>query len=624
MANTPELPMNDPNRLFDTENKEPEDETKAQEIVNVLTSYKQEAEHGRKNGPHGRDEKWKENLDLYWNRYDYSKKADWQSKQAMPVVTSFVDRFAAALKEAMVAVPEGFYTVIDPADVDNDLTQAIKRMTDVWLSRCGRNQNGHILGFPAVFEEQCKLGAIAAMSSVVTWKSDTKHGRVAVETVDPRFTWLDPTYRNLYRIRQTEIDLHELTALADMKDNKGNSLYNLGELNRLVGQIRQEAQAEKENMAGHSQEVKAPTRKPVVLDEYLATVVDPSGEVLAEHALIVVANDRFLIRGPEKNPFWHGMDWYLYAPLVTVPLSVYGRSYMEDFGNIAKTFNELTNLILDATFTSSMNAFAMAPGLLLNPEQARSGIHPNKNFLLEDGVRPQDFFHSIELGQLPPDSIRVWSALKDQLTEDAGQNEIGLGQFAPKSRTSATEIIETQSNSSALVRSIAQTVETRWLDPTLDLVWKTGVQHMSKNDEMLRDAAGDRMFEALFSRRRELVKRPITFQARGISTLIKKARTLQALLKVLQIIGSNELMLREFLRVADMTRLVELLFELSDVDLRKLQTSERDRLIREVANPLEEARQRAEQNTEGQSAPERVTSEATDVANRLGIASPGG
>jgi hypothetical protein len=38
------------------------------EIVNVLTTYKEEAKNARLGGLNPRDAKWEENLNLYWNR----------------------------------------------------------------------------------------------------------------------------------------------------------------------------------------------------------------------------------------------------------------------------------------------------------------------------------------------------------------------------------------------------------------------------------------------------------------------------------------------------------------------------------------------------------------------------
>ena len=68
----------------------------------------------------------------------------------------------------------------------------------------------------------------------------------------------------------------------------------------------------------------------------------------------------------------------------------------------------------------------------------------------------------------------MWQALKAELSDAARMNEISLGGFAPHARTSATEIASSQQNTSSVLRGIAQTLEERWLDPTLDMVWKTG------------------------------------------------------------------------------------------------------------------------------------------------------
>ncbi|MCR4282355.1 MAG: hypothetical protein NUV72_04945, partial [Bauldia sp.] len=572
-ASQGDVKLSDPLKALANEPEEPgktPSPEAQQEIVTALEGYRREADDARKGGLNPRDDKWKENLDLYWNRYDFSKKAPWQAREVMPEVPTFVDRFAAAMKEALVSSPESFYTVIDPADKAGDLALAIKRILDVWLSRVGRNQNGTILSFPAVFEEQVKMGALMACSSVVCWKNDVPDGRVAVEAVDPRFIWLDHTYRNLYRIRQIEMDRHELISMVDAKDGKGKPLFNLEAIAQLTRSLTETDQVQNEERTGSGTQITS-ARIPIILDEYYATVLKPDGTVLYDKALCVVANRRFLVRGPEVNPYWHGNDWLTFAPLVTVPLSVYGRSYMEDFGAVAKTFVELTNMILDAVHTSALRAFAVVPGMLLNPGQINEGITPNKLFLLDEGFKADDFAKALDLGTWPAEAVQVWTSIKNELREAASINEIGLGQFAPKGRTSATEIASTQESSSGIIRSVAETIETRWLDPTLDLVWKTGLQHMRSNDALIKSAAGDEMFAAIYSQRKELVKRPITLQARGISQLIQKSRTLRTVIQVIQIIGSNPLLLQEFLKVADMGKLVALILQLSDIDISKLQ-----------------------------------------------------
>lgn len=590
-------------------------------LVMALQAYWNEADNNRKTGLNPRDDKWRDNLQLYWNRVDFSKKAAWQAKETMPEVPAYVDRFAAAMKEALVATPEGFYDIVDPADEDGDLADAVKRMTDVWLTKTGQNSVGQLMPFSAFFEEQCKLGALTAMSNVVTWKDDIPGGRVATETVDPRFVWLDHSGRNMYRIRRIEVDRHDLQRMLGEKDKKGDSIWNLGQLSSLVNSLTLYDMVYKQEMAGHGVMPLA-NRAPITLDEYIATVVDTNGKVIADRSLCVVANQKYLLRGPEKNPFWHGNDWLVYTPLIPTPLSVYGRTYMEDFASVAKTFTELTNLILDAVYTVSLKAWAIVPGMLLNPESVAEGISPNKLFLLEEGMHPEDFAKALDLGTLPAESLKAWEMMKNELTEAAGVNEIGLGQFAPKGRTSATEIDATQQSSSAIIRSVAQTVETRWLDPNLDLIWKTGLQHVKASDKQILAAAGDDMAGALLGRRRELIKRPFTFQARGISKTIERGQKLKNLLQIIQIIGSNQVFMQQFLAAVDPAKLVQYLLQLGGVDISKLQASERDKMIQSIAGPMGQAQPQLPPGKgapQGQGGQGPLGQNASQIAKGMGV-----
>jgi hypothetical protein len=566
-----------------------------QQIVMSLQSYWNESDANRKSGLNPREDKWRENLNLYWNRYDFSKKAQWQSKETMPEVPAFVDRFAAAMKEALISVPEGFYSVIDPEDEERDIAEAVERMTDVMLTKSGASlQAGHVLPFTAVFEEQCKLGALMAMSSVVTWKDDIPGGRVAIETVDPRFVWLDHTGRNMYRIRRIEIDRHELYKMVSAKDRKGLPIFKSENMAGLINSLTLYDQIYRLEAAGHGM-YNSSSRAPITLDEYIATVVDNQGKIIGERSMFVVANQKFLIRGPEANPFWHGQDWLVYTPLVPTPLSVYGRTYMEDLASVAHTFTELTNLLLDAAMASSLNAWAMVPTALLNPEQVASGVTPNKVFLLEEGMDPKQFAQKLELGTLSPEGVQMWQLLKNEITEAMGTNEIGLGQFAPKSRTSATEINATQQGSSAIVRSVAEVVESRWLDITLDLVWKTGLQHIKSNNRAMAAAVGQDMWSALYGRRKELVERPFTFQARGISNAVYRQQKLKSLLTIFQIIGSSPTLAQPFFQEVSPQKFLDTLLDLSGIDFAKMKMSDRDKQMAQITQPYQQAQQQAMQ-----------------------------
>lgn len=555
------------------------------EIVNILAHYKEEAENARQSGPNPRDQVWRDNWDRYWGRYDFSKKAAWQAKFVMPEVPQFVDRWAAAMREALTQAGQ-WWSVIDPADTESDLIPHVEKFMRMLLSRAGRTADGHIADFTVVFEDQMKLGALMACCAAVTWQEGQDGGWAAVESVDPRTYWTDPKGRNLYRRRRLEVDKHQLMRMAKQTDGNGEPIYDMDAINQLRTQVDEEAQERGRRTTGHETERKS--GEPIVLDEYLATIVSPEGNVIGENVLAVVANDTHLIRGPEDNPFWHERDWIVFTPMISVPFSAYGRSYAEDWSDPADAFVEMTNLILDGTFTSSMNAFASKPEWLEDPSQLDEGVYPNVNFKLDEGVGDiRDFMRSIELGKLPQEAVTVWQALKQEMREGAKLSEIALGQVPPKGDITATEASLVDKSSSATVRSMAHTIETRFLEPVLTLIFQTGLQHVDFTDNTVRQELGSETADMLNARKQEFRDRNIHFRVRGISSLVDRQQKLRSLLSFLQTIGSNEILLRAFLQQHDLLALVDELLKLFGVDTLKLQPSERERAIRQIVQQFE-------------------------------------
>lgn len=551
---------------------------KARTLV-TLRSYHSDGVLGRQTGDNPRETVWRQNVDLYWNRFDFSKKADWQSKEVIPEVPQFVDRFAAAMSEALQAA-EGFYTLEVPGDAEQDLGRALKRLNDHWLSSCGRTEQGHPLPFTAVFKDLMKLGALMSVDAMVTPKKDQfGNTYVAVEAIDPRFVWLDPSRRGMFRIRRVEIDKNDLISMAKQERAKGQPLYDLDAIEACTAEILTEEQKEAEKLAGHAMPAGLP-RKPIILDEYLCTVLDEEGKSLSTNTLLVVLNERHIVRGPEANPFWHKMDWIVSAPLISVPLSVYGKSYVENFAGLAMAYNDLTNLLLDAAQTSSIKAFAMVEDMLKDPTQANEGVYPNVTFKLEDGADANKFLQAVELGKVSPDAVAIWQQLKSELREAASFNEISLGGFAPKGRTSASEIVASQQNSSELIRDITRNIEQRVLEPLLNLVWMTGLQFMPASDPALEQIVGGKeMYEAIYTRRKEFITSPATFKARGLSAMVAKQQQLRNLVQILSVIAQNETLAQVFLQETDPKKLINVLFTLSDIDIDKLRMSLRDKSI---------------------------------------------
>lgn len=575
-----------------------------EEIVQWLESYRTEAEYARLSGPNSRDLTWLMNLDLYWNRFDFSKKAQWQAREVMPELPQYVDRFAAALRTALIS-SERFFTVKSLDDEEGDLCKVIHKVISCVLRRVGRSPSGHAVDFLNVFEEIMKFGALMMNVALVTWKVDSDgRGYTSVEPFDPYNFWFDPTGRGLYRIARSEIDMHELQGLAELRDSKGLPLYKREAIDRCTASVVALMRAEREKRTGTGQWVTS-NRRPVVLHTYYCTLLDNEGRTRGRNVLCVVANNQFLIRGPEENPFWHGKDWMIAAPTLTVPLAPYGKSYVENFATIAKTFNEMTNLLLDATFISSMKAFACQPSMLEDPTQIDEGVYPNVVFRLNEAGVVADFLKEIDLGQLKPESFQIWTTLKKELQEGAAFNDISLGQLAPRARTSATEIGTADQNSASLIKSIASNIETLFLEPLLDLIWKTTIQHLSKDDKEIEQAVGPEWFQALLASKKQFAEYRFTFQCRGISSLILKQQKLQALLQLMQIVGQSPILAQPFFEEVSPQKIIGLLFDCLDVDRDDLTLSPREKMMQEMQQQQDQQQMQDQQAQQQQQQDQR-------------------
>lgn len=581
-----------------------------QRLIKILQGYKQEAENDRKGGDSTRDAIWDENVKLYWGKFAdlgyFKNKEPWQSKEVMPEIPMFVDRWAASMREA-INKPGDFFAVNMPDDPNGQFEPAIKKFIVYLLSKCGRNQSGHPVDFSTVFEQILKMMAMMTGTASVTWKGDY----VAVEALDARNVWLDAKGRGLYRIREMEIDHHELMAMAKQTDKKDNDIWNVEEIEQLSAHNSQEVGENKESLGGAGNESSPTPRKPIKLEEFYCTVIDEEGEVLHEDVLIVLANGQFLIRGPEKNPFTHGMDWIVSAPAITVPTSTYGKSYMENWADVAVAFNEMTNLILDGVFTSTMNAFGVIEDAMIEPSQANDGIHPNKMYKFEEGTNIATAFVSLDLGRLPPESIQVWQGLKAELREGAAFNELSLGQVPPKGDITATEINASTQGAAVTTRSIARTIEQNILDVILMLVFKTGLQHLSENDAGAKAALGERVFQAILKRKKDFFNDNIVITVNGISELIDRGEKLRSLIRMIEILGQNELLLKTFLKKYDMPSVLDEMIRLSGIDTSKLTPKPQ---VKVTASLIENEEQRVENVKEIQkNAPAQPP--ASDIAN---------
>lgn len=538
-------------------------------IVKLLSGYRTAAENARKSAWGARDDVWKHNVDLYFSRFDFSKKADWQTKQPMPEAATFIERWSAAVRAALLH-PGAWYSVGAPSTNTgqslSELEPAFRKMLGFYLDRCGTSALGQPLGFEAVFEDQTKLAALIASAATVTWEerviAGQVKGRVRVDAIDPREVLLDPTYRGVFRGRCYEIDYADLLGMTQADP----SLWDMEAIKGLKSYHDKDTNVDRSGLAGHGVDPGA-DRKVIKIEEWYARLTDENGEdAYGDKQLVIVANDITVIRGPERNPYTHGMDWVVFAPAIRVPLSVYGKTYVETWGDLADTFVMLTNLIIDAAKMAALNAYAVNKDALDDPNQLADGISPNMTLLTANGYSVEDLIREVPLGNLSPSAVQVWTAIRQEMREGASTNDLDLGQAVPKGEVTATEINAVQRGSTELLQAIAASLEVGCVDVMLSLIFLTALQHFSEDDVELKAAIGERYFNMFVANRGDFIRLAPAFRARGISGLIEKRQKLQQMLQVLQLMSTSPQLLQLLTQVIGLKAFIRQIITLIGLD----------------------------------------------------------
>lgn len=601
------VPVDDLQLLDDAEAEEPAEEEAdpledeplemdEAEIVQLLNSYFAEAENARETGYEPRHEVWERNLHAFWMRRDFGDKLDWQSKEQSSMVPNFVERLAASLRRDLQA-DRGWAAVEDRHDETGVLSDFATGFARILLDFCGTNDSGHAVPFEANFGAIVMTGALSKMAVSVTF--DRRTGRVVADLVDPRQLLRDPTGRGLYRVRFWEVDKETLLQMADEVDDEGEPIWNREAIEGLVAHHDQQIVEDRQESSGAGQDLPSP-RTPILLKEWLVDLIDTRGAGIGQRKvrsqqLVVTANDHYIIRGPEKNPCWHGKDWIIDHAILKAPMrSVDGRTYVELFRQNVETHENVMNRIYDAVSTNSLNAFEVNPDVADDPKQFENGIAPNQVFFRDpDGDPGARMIQPVEMGRpLTSDIVQLARASKDDAQEAAAQSDIALGQ-TPKGDTTATAVVESREGQSALNESISTDIDLGFLTPFVEILYYTGLQHVDESSKGIWYALTDAQRQMLKARREEFRARPIEVRASGLTKAAERKRRVRALLGILNVVGGNPLLVQSFVQDYSLSKVIKVLLQDSGVDIDRIKLSADEKFKQDEKRREAEAKAKA-------------------------------
>ena len=566
------------------------------EIVRMVISFYDEARDAKEGKPEAaqlsRVDEWQKNVDAYNAVYDISQKAAWQAQERISSPFTFVERFAAFIQQAVVQ-PGGWYSVKDPTDPDNRMENFAKKIVRVMLDQSGTNRFGQPVSFNYTITELMKTGALKYISMKVIIEGT----RVKVQCVNPDELFLDPTGRGQYRIHSYDVDRSKLMQMKGMEHEDGESVFDgaaIGRMKDAAGHTRkQREQQMKDTQAKHPSEHDELRRRPANLIDYYGYLYTMEGEVSEEKVYIVIGNELELLRGPETNPFWHGQDWYIGGPVIDVPNSVWGRTYLEPIRPVWESFTDTTNALLDGFNASVLNAYGIHLDALEDPSTAADGVHPGKTFILDENWPPgQDFLQVVQLGNLPPEAFDVWNALDKKMQEMGFLSDLQLGKGA-KADTTATEVDASAQSTSVFNSSVAGTIEAQILSVMLSQVFSCSLQALDPEaDPELAAELGEDLTAMIVQNRAEFRDRKFQWVASGISSLVERGRRVRSTMGLLNILGGSEELKASFQQEFSISRLLRRLMTDMGVEPEDLEITEQEKVqqrMRELKAQLEAA-----------------------------------
>lgn len=551
------------------------DKERDERIIQTIRAYKTEADTARVT----RMNKNRENFDAFNGHQDWSYKQEGQSTEFLPKVSGAVESFVAFAKRGMIQFGDWFSVDVPP---NYPLSAAsVQRLMKYHLDHIYDGPN-KTTNFAIRVSDALKS---ACMESLFCLKINVRlDNRGEERGISPRLQLqidlvrnedyrMDPTGRGLYVVHSVERDLYEL------KDMAVAGAYDVAVVQQIhTDSSNTEQEIDKARRTDQDTPTKASVRKRVQIDELWGTALH-DGKVIGKNILSAVANDQYLIRPPEPNPFWHGEDPFVAAPLIRVPHSTWHKALMDDAVALNLAQNEMFNLILDGGMASVWGTRQVRSNYLKNPGDISDGIPVAATLEVTDDLPPGvSVVETVSTGSIPPDALAVFNLLSAEFAGSSFQSELQKGAY-PAKQVKATEVVEASQSSAVLLDSIISDLEREALSRALTKSWALIVQYLdSVSLEALSATCTPQEIIALARMSEDERRRMITatFKVHGLSATLNRVRDFQKLMALLEATGKNPMLIQAFIKKYSGTKLLDKMFRLLNIDPRDIEISEEE------------------------------------------------
>lgn len=533
-------------------------------VISAINRFRDESEMARRTRIWRNDQNW----ELYLGRQDFSHKKRGQSREFLPKVPVSVEQLTALVKRGMVQFGDYFSVEVGEELSDlvrgSDLRSIVKAfMDDLWSP-------GNVpTNFATQISDAVKQGLLKSLIILKIHGAPMKHRRFMydrendevtteeyerwhprVDVVRPEDYYPDPTGNGLYEIQRVEKDLHEIIALSEGDD----PIYDPNAVRQLIGMdfMRPEDEKLSERDRNQDETVHPSFRKRVVVDEFWGTLLNHDGTIAHRNVVATVANERFLIRPPEPNPFWHQESPFIAVPLIRVPHSVWHKALYDHASDLNKAINELYNLIIDGAISSVWGIKQIRTEDLENPADVEGGIYQGMTLSVKQTLpHGQKVLETVSEGQVPGEAMNVFESLNREFTGAAMTNELKLGAL-PAKQVLATEVLESSQSQNLMLDGIIADLELNVMARAIRMMMLNVLQNADHVPESAITNAASRRIASIIMRaspaeRFAMFADHFKVKVYGLSATMTRALDFQKIMALLQSTSTNPLLMQAFM-----------------------------------------------------------------------------
>jgi hypothetical protein len=513
------------------------------EIVSQIERYRNEAfmrEYIIRNT-------WLDCYGQYRNKQDFDDKAPWQSRITFAKAHSAVKNFVAQIMRLLMQSEQ--WITVEPGEVNP--TVDLKRTAPLVEKTVLRLlDNAH---FRSQFRDALEFSAIGAPGVLkIGWiyqnkldlsvggddtgplliQKKRKEGQLYVQSIDPWHMWWGPRTRENNRydflIEESLVDVDELKAQKGL-DNTDE----LEHVDRIADQMYFADQVYTRDFARYDKRLVPAEhyRKQALIWEYWGDIIDVhTQEVVDANVHILIANRTTMLKY-EKNPYWDMLPPYVvFSPLV-VAGRFPGQGLLEMNTSIKDGIDRLAQMQEDHLKFSVVPMLEVEASALENPEgDMQTGVQPGKVFYKRAGAGAQAV-SGVQFPQLGNASFNFQLEMGKEYQRGTFITEQSQGLLDVKGETTATEVQQTQLQSTLNIADIAQTIEDNCLNFVAEKTWSRAFQYIDATtkptwSELLGPQIGGLLDQLPIQTRIQLIWGRYNFKAHGLSRSIERQQNL--------------------------------------------------------------------------------------------------